>query len=207
MFMRNVCAIALGSLLTLGAASAGAQSPRPRFGSPHLGTLASAAEIAGWNIDVAPDGSGLPAGSGTAAVGAPLFAAQCAACHGAEGQGVPVPGRAGYPRLVGGIGTLVHDIPVKTVGSFWPFATILFDYIRRAMPLTHPQSLSADQVYALSAFILWKNGIIAENETMDAKSLPAVAMPNRHGFFTRPPPETNNIAVIETPPFRAQERK
>lgn len=202
MFMRNVCAIALASVLVVGPASAGAQSTPSRFGSP-----ASGAEIAGWDIDVVPDGAGLPAGSGTAAAGAPLFAAQCAACHGGEGQGVPVPGRAGYPRLVGGIGTLTHDIPVKTVGSFWPFATILFDYIRRAMPLTHPQSLSANQVYALSAFILWKNGIIDENATMDAKSLPAVAMPNRHGFFTRPPPETATIAVIETPPIGAQERK
>ncbi|MGH7066754.1 MAG: c-type cytochrome [Acetobacteraceae bacterium] len=193
---RFALALSLGAFASAGAA---AQSPTaPRFGMP-----ATPAEIAGWNIDVTPDGAGLPPGSGTADAGVPLFAAQCATCHGAEGQGIPVPGRAGYPRLVGGIGTLATDHPVKTDGSFWPYATIIFDYIRRAMPLTHPQSLTADQVYALTAFILWKNGIIAEDRVMDAMSLPGVKMPNRDGFFTRPAPETANTAPLETPPFRA----
>jgi len=177
---------------------AAAQSaPGPRFGA-----AATPAEIAGWNIDVEPSGAGLPPGSGTPSAGAGLFATDCAACHGSEGQGVPVPGRGPYPRLVGGIGTLKNDHPVKTVGSFWPFATIVFAYIRRAMPFTHPESLSADQVYALTAFLLWKNGIIAEDETMDAHTLPAVRMPNVNGFFIRPPPETANPAPVETPPFR-----
>ncbi|MGH7101568.1 MAG: c-type cytochrome [Acetobacteraceae bacterium] len=200
MSMRNrlplALALAFSAFAPIGAA---AQSPAP----PRFGAAATPAEIAGWNIDVTPDGTGLPPGSGTADAGAPIFAAQGAACPGAEGQGIPVPGRAGYPRLVGGIGTLASDHPVKTVGSTWPYATIVFDYIRRAMPLTHPQSLSADQVYALTAFILWKNGIIAEGQAMDATSLPAVKMPNRNGFFTRPPPETANTAPIETPPFPA----
>ncbi|MGH7079365.1 MAG: c-type cytochrome [Acetobacteraceae bacterium] len=197
MSMRNGMPLALA--LSLAAFGAAAQSPAP----PRFGTAATAAEIAGWNIDVTPDGAGLPPGSGTADAGAPIFAAQCAACHGAEGQGIPVAGRAGYPRLVGGIGTLADDHPVKTVGSYWPDATIIFDYIRRAMPLTHPQSLTADQVYALTAFLLWKNGIIAQGQAMDATSLPAVKMPNRDGFFTRPPPETANIPGLQTPPFPA----
>ena len=200
MSMRN--GWLLGPALSLAVCpwiGAAAQSPP----AAHFGTAATAAEIAGWDIDVTPDGAGLPPGSGTPSAGAQLFAAQCAVCHGAEGQGVPVPGRGGYPRLVGGIGTLTRDHPVKTVGSFWPYASILFDYIRRAMPLTHPRSLSANDVYALSAFILWKNGVIAEDAAMNAQSLPAVKMPNRDGFFTRPAPETDNMAVIETRPFPA----
>lgn len=179
-------------------ATSGAVSQQP---TPGLARAATPAEIAGWNIEVTPDGAGLPPGSGTVDQGERLFATTCAVCHGTEGQGVPVPGRAGYPRLVGGIGTLANDKPVKTLGSFWPYATIVFDYIRRAMPLTNPQSLSADQVYALTAFLLWKNGIIAKDTVMDAKTLAAVVMPNRDGFYSRPAPETANIAVTSTAPF------
>jgi S-disulfanyl-L-cysteine oxidoreductase SoxD len=177
-------------------AQAPSQPSTHSFGAP-----ATPAQVAGWNIDVEPDGAGLPAGSGTPAAGAALYAEKCAACHGSEGQGMPVPGRAPYPRLVGGIGTLASEDPVKTVGSFWPYATILFDYIRRAMPFDAPGSLSNDQVYALSAFILAKNGIIANNAVMDAKTLPAVKMPNFDGFYTRPKPETNNLS-----PYRVQGR-
>lgn len=170
-------------------------SPAPgRPSAPSFGAPASPAQIAGWNIDVERDGAGLPPGSGTPATGATLYAAKCAACHGSEGQGRAVPGRGPYPRLVGGIGTLASEHPVKTVGSFWPYATILFDYIRRAMPFDAPGSLSNDQVYALSAFILEKNGIIADNAVMDAKTLPSVTMPNIDGFYTRPKPETNNLS-------------
>jgi cytochrome c len=170
-------------------------APAPSQPSPRsFGAPATPAQVAGWNIDVEPDGAGLPAGSGTPTAGATLYAAKCAACHGSEGQGLPVPGRAPYPRLVGGIGTLASEDPVKTVGSYWPYATILFDYIRRAMPFDAPGSLSNDQVYALSAFILEKNGIIANNAVMDAKTLPAVKMPDSNGFYTRPKPETNNLS-------------
>ncbi|MEM5435821.1 c-type cytochrome [Paraburkholderia diazotrophica] len=140
-------------------------------------------EVAGWNIDVVPDGTGLPIGHGTAAEGATVFAARCAACHGAKGEGVPVSGRGAFPRLVGGIGTLVDDVPIKTVGSYWPYATGVFDYIRRAMPLTAPGSLTSNEAYSLTAFILARNGIISENAVMDEKSLPGVSMPNRNGFF------------------------
>ncbi len=159
-----------------------------------FGTPATQAQIAGWNLDVVPSGAGLPSGRGTPAEGSKLYAAQCAVCHGAEGQGMAVPGHGMFPRLVGGIGTITTDAPVKTVGSFWPYATGLFDYIRRAMPFTKPQSLTSDQVYALTAFILAKNGIIPNDAVMNAQTLPAVKMPNRDGFYSRPEPETDNIA-------------
>ncbi|MEP6658003.1 MAG: cytochrome c, partial [Betaproteobacteria bacterium] len=117
-----------------------------------LGRPASAAEITGWNIDIAPDGKNLPRGSGTIGRGSELFGAQCAACHGAKGEG----GIA--DRLVGGAGTLNTAKPIKTVGSYWPYATTLFDYIRRAMPLNAPQSLSNDDVYAVAGYVLFMNG-------------------------------------------------
>ena len=164
-------------------------------GSQAFGSPATQAQIGGWNLDVLPSGAGLPSGRGTPAEGSKLYAAQCAACHGAEGQGIPVPGHGMFPRLVGGIGTIATDAPAKTVGSFWPYATGLFDYIRRAMPFTKPQSLTSDQVYALTAFILAKNGIIPDDAVINAQTLPAVKMPNRDGFYSRPAPETDNVAA------------
>ncbi|ABE36077.1 cytochrome c family protein [Paraburkholderia xenovorans LB400] len=147
-----------------------------------IGTPVTAQELAAWNIDVAPDGRGLPPGSGDVATGAHVFAAKCAACHGAQGQG-----GLGDP-LVGGQGTLASAKPKRTVGSYWPYATTLFDYIRRAMPYNAPESLSADEVYALSAFLLNQNGIVAANTRLDAASLPRVVMPNRNGFVIDPRP-------------------
>ncbi len=141
-----------------------------------LGQPLSAREIAGWNIDVKADGTGLPAGRGTSAEGAVLYAHECASCHGAAGGGKPA------NRLVGGIGTLASAHPVKTVGSYWPYATTLFDYIRRAMPREAPQSLKDDEVYALTAYILLLNGIIPADAEMNASTLPEVEMPNRNGF-------------------------
>jgi len=129
-----------------------------------------------WNIDIGPNGDGLPVGSGTAIAGEVLYQEQCASCHGDKGQG----GIAN--RLVGG-GALNTSTPVKTVGSFWPYSTTIFDYMRRAMPHSAPQSLSNDQVYAATAYILFLNKIIAKDAVMDAKSLPLVRMPNRDGFI------------------------
>jgi S-disulfanyl-L-cysteine oxidoreductase SoxD len=151
--------------------------------SPNLGTPITPAQAATWHLDVEPDGKSLPAGTGTPAVGARIYATQCAACHGADLQGVPVPGRAPFPALVGGEGTLASEHPKKTVGSYWPYATTLFDYIRRTMPFNRPQSLSNDQVYAVTAFILARNHIIAQNATLNAKTLPKVRMPNGDGFY------------------------
>ena len=147
-----------------------------------VGTPLSDQDLAAWNIDIAPDGRGLPAGSGDVATGARVFAAQCAACHGAQGQGLL------GDALVGGRGTLASAKPKRTVGSYWPYATTLFDYIRRAMPFTAPESLSADDVYAVCAFLLNQNGIVPPDTRLDARSLPAVKMPNRDGFVADPRP-------------------
>jgi S-disulfanyl-L-cysteine oxidoreductase SoxD len=144
--------------------------------SPDLGRVATPDEIAGWDISIDPSGAGLPAGSGTARTGAAIFAAKCAACHGEAGGGKP------NDQLVGGQGTIATDKPVKTVGSYWPYATTLFDYIRRAMPLPQSKSLADEEVYALAAYILAQNKIIGEDDVMDARTLPQVKMPNRDGF-------------------------
>jgi S-disulfanyl-L-cysteine oxidoreductase SoxD len=145
---------------------------------PNLGREVKPAEIAAWDISITPDGSGLPPGSGTAAEGSAVYFAKCAGCHGGKGTEGPA------DRLVGGIGTLATKRPVKTVGSYWPFATTLFDYIRRAMPYNAPRSLSNDEVYAVSAYLLFLNGIIDLEVRLDAKSLPQVKMPNRDGFVS-----------------------
>ncbi|MBN3762037.1 cytochrome c [Burkholderia sp. Ac-20365] len=147
-----------------------------------IGTPISDADIAAWNIDVAPDGHGLPAGSGDVAMGGRIFAARCATCHGAKGEGLI------GDQLIGGRGTLTSANPKRTVGSYWPYATTLFDYIRRAMPYNAPQSLSADEVYAVSAWILNQNGIVPDDARLDAHSLAAVHMPNRDGFVSDPRP-------------------
>ena len=149
---------------------------------PGLGRVATPDEIASWDVSIGPDGAGLPPGRGTPKQGEPVYAEKCAACHGEKGAGKP------NDQLVGGRGSLSGDqAPVKTVGSFWPYATTLFDYVRRAMPLNAPKSLSDDEVYAVSAYILQLNGIIGEADAMDAQTLPRVQMPNRDGFtvFTR----------------------
>ena len=145
---------------------------------PNLGRDVKPEEIAVWDMSIPPDGSGLPAGGGTAVEGAAVYNANCAACHGANGTGGPA------DPLVGGIGTLASKKPVKTVGSYWPYATTLFDYVRRAMPFNAPQSLSNDEVYAVSAYLLFLNGIINPEARMDAKTLPQVNMPNRDGFVS-----------------------
>jgi len=147
--------------------------------SPNLGAVATPEEIAAWDISIGPDGAGLPPGSGTPKQGEALYVAKCLACHGEKGAGKP------NDPLVGGIGTLAGDKPpVKTVGSFWPYATTVFDFVRRAMPYNESKSLTSDELYAVVAYILNLNGIIAEDETMDAKTLPRVKMPNREGFVT-----------------------
>jgi cytochrome c len=145
-----------------------------------FGRPASPDEIALWDIDVRPDGKGLPPGSGTVARGKQVFAENCAACHGDNGQG----GIKDF--LVGGQGTLSSDNPVKTVGSFWPYATTLFDYIHRAMPYQAPGSLSNDDTYAVAAYILSLNGILPVDGKIDRDSLPKIRMPNRDGFVPEP---------------------
>jgi len=147
-----------------------------------LGRAASTAQVAAVDIDVAPSGAGLPAGSGTAAQGAPLYATNCASCHGANGEGKP----PAYPQLIGGPkGTFdfASDFKIpRTVGNYWPYATTLFDYIRRAMPLAAPGSLTPDQTYAVTAYLLSREGIIPDGTSLDAKSLAAIQMPARSHF-------------------------
>ena len=141
-----------------------------------LGKPIAENQIKAWNIDIGPSGAGLPSGSGTAVTGEIIYQQKCSSCHGDKGQG----GIAN--RLVGG-GNLNTDKPVKTVGSFWPYSTTIFDYVRRAMSHQAPQSLTDDQVYALTAYILYMNKIISKDEVMNATSLPLVKMPNRDGFI------------------------
>ena len=160
----------LATLLVSSTAAAAADTPK--FGKP-----ISEADAAAWDISIGPDGVGLPAGSGTPAQGAMVFAAKCAACHGAKGEG------GAGPRLVGGQGTLAAPaLPVQTVGSYWPYATTVFDYVRRTMPWDRPKTLSNDEVYAVTAFILNINGIVKDGEAMNKDTLAKVRMPNRDGF-------------------------
>ncbi|CAH2912246.1 MAG: Periplasmic sulfane dehydrogenase, diheme c-type cytochrome subunit SoxD [uncultured Paraburkholderia sp.] len=184
--MRTSAQMALSALLVIvGLASCASIQRDARGPSPaknDIGTPLCEEALAAWNIDIAPDGRGLPAGSGDVATGARVFAAKCAACHGAHGEG------GLGDALVDGQGTLSSAKPKRTVGSYWPYATTLFDYIRRAMPYNAPESLSADEVYALSAFLLNRNGIVPADARLDAASLPRVAMPNRDGFVPDPRP-------------------
>jgi S-disulfanyl-L-cysteine oxidoreductase SoxD len=169
MFTRSTL-LAAGLALLAGYGAALAESP-------NLGKVASPEEIASWDISIGPDGAGLPPGSGTPPQGEQVYLAKCQACHGEKGAGKP------NDQLAGGQGSLEPgQAPVKTVGSFWPYATTLFDHVRRAMPLNESKSLRDEEVYAVVAYILLLNGVIGANDTIDAKTLPAVRMPNRDGF-------------------------
>src|SRR5262245_33201363 len=162
----------LPAIRSQGAAPEGAVAMR----GPDLGRLASVEEVAAWDISIGPEGTGLPPGSGTPAAGAVAYARHCQLCHGDKGAGQP------NDRLVGGHGTLAGANPVRTIGSYWPYATTVFDYVRRAMPYPNPRTLSDADVYAVTAYLLPLNRIIAETDTMNAATLPAVKMPNRGNF-------------------------
>ncbi len=158
-------------LLVLTASPALAAAPRP-----YLGTPADPGRIAAWDLLPGRDGGNLPPGRGSVRQGAAIFADRCAACHGEAGIGNPA------DRLTGGVGSLASAKPLRTVASYWPYATSLFGYIRVAMPINQPRSLGANEVYALCAYILSVDGIVPKNAVLDAASLPAVKMPNRDGF-------------------------
>src|SRR6266581_3926492 len=168
----------IATVVILVASAASAAAPAP----PKLGRPATPDEIARIDISIPPDGKGLPAGSGSVSQGAAVFAQKCAACHGANAEGTP-----SGDRLVGGIGSLNTPMPLKTVASYWPYATTVFDYIRRAMPITNPQSLQNEEVYGLVAFILSRDNVVPMDAVMDAASLPKVQMPNRAGFVNWEP--------------------
>jgi len=146
--------------------------------SPNLGKPISPEDLAAWDISIGPDGTGLPPGSGTAKQGEAVFTAKCQACHGEKGAGRP------NDRLVGGQGSLAGDKPpIKTIGSFWPYATTMFDYVRRAMPYNESKTLSPDEIYAVVAYVLNLNGVIGDTDVINAQTLPNVKMPNRDGFI------------------------
>lgn len=147
-----------------------------------LGRQASADEVKAWDITIGPEGLELPDGGGSAVEGAQVYEVRCKECHGDQGIG------GDQAALIGEPEQLKQAPPIKTVGSYWPFATTLFDYTRRAMPFEDPGTLTDDQAYAVTAYVLHLNGIIGEAEVMDRESLPRVEMPNRHGFIRDPRP-------------------
>jgi mono/diheme cytochrome c family protein len=178
---KRIVVIAAAAL----AACAGPQPAAPGK-PPAFGTAVGAEEIARYDISIPPSGAGLPKGGGSARQGLQVYEQKCMACHGAKGAGKPA------DVLVGGAGSLASKAPLRTVGSYWPYATTLFDYVRRAMPITNPLSLSDDEVYAVSAYLLFLNGIIGEDAVMNAQTLPQVKMPNRDGFVSDWPPRARN---------------
>jgi len=169
------------------AACSVALAQAPSFNN--VGRSPTSEEIQAWDIAIGPNGKELPAGSGSAKEGAEIYKRKCAACHGPTGEG----GQLG-PHLLGGQGTLNTPQPVRTIGSYWPFATTIWDYIHRAMPHGQGGSLSANEVYSLTALMLYWNHIIAETDVIDAKSLPKVKMPNRNGFI---PPRMEDIGDMQ----------
>jgi S-disulfanyl-L-cysteine oxidoreductase SoxD len=160
------------------ASTLAAQSPK--YG---VGRAPTAAELQEWSISISPEGKGLPPGRGTAADAKELYANRCAKCHGDKGQG-----RDSVP-LAGGKGTLRNPKPLRTVGSYWPYATTIWDYINRAMPFDRPGTLTAGEVYSLTAYVLYLNDLAKENDVIDAQTLPKIQMPNRNGFVTDPRPD------------------
>ncbi|MBW7469785.1 c-type cytochrome [Marinobacter sp. F4218] len=158
------------------------------YGSP-----ATEEQIQAWDIDIRPDGQGLPEGSGSVEEGMGIYETYCSSCHGAFGEGM---GR--YPKLSGGEGSLTEDRPEKTIGSYWPYASTLWDYIHRAMPFFAPQSLTDDQVYALTAYVLNLNYIVDGDFVANKDTLPQVKMPNEDGFIWEDPrPEVTNVRCME----------
>lgn len=185
MSMRDIAsAAACACIAAIALSSYVHAQAQTRYG---FGTPASPQDLAAF-FAIPASGSGLPSGSGTAAIGAKVFAENCSACHGDHLEGNPAKGIGG-DKLIGGRGTLATPTPVKTVESYWPYATTLFDYIKRAMPFSTPGSLNDDQVYSVVAYILSQAHIIKPTETMNATTLPKVEMPNRDGFEPDPRPE------------------
>jgi hypothetical protein len=154
-----------------------------------IGTPATSGQIQGWDIDVRPDGSGLPPGSGTVQQGEKIYAEQCAACHGEKGQN---PAK-GFDQLAGGRGTLATAKPVRSIGSNWPYATTVFDYVRRAMPFPSPQTLTPDEVYSVVAYLLYINDIVPREAVLTAQTLPKVRMPNADGFIRDGRPDADDM--------------
>lgn len=198
--VKTFC-LSLSATLMLAACTAPGLTAVDKPASPRLGKAVTEQSLAAWNIDVrTTDGLGLPPGSGTVAAGKLVYEAQCIACHGAEAKGGSM-----FGPMVGGIGSFKTNTRVLTVGSMYPYAPILFDYVRRAMPLTAPQSLTNDETYAVSAYLLHLNGLVPENAVMNRDTLTAVRMPNRDGFIGDGRPDTQAVRCTSNcPPISAQ---
>src|SRR4051812_34826332 len=174
--------------------SCATQETSQPVGKPNVkyGKAIAEADVAPWNIDIrTSDGSGLPPGRGSVAEGKAVYDAKCTVCHGAEAKGGPVVG-----AMVGGIGSFKTNVRVLTPGSMYPYAPILFDYIRRAMPMDKPQSLTVNEVYAVSAYILQLNGLVPADAVMDQATLAKVQMPNRDGFIVDDRPDTQAVRCM-----------
>src|SRR5436190_4688119 len=180
MFMRRALVAGGAGVLVIVATALSSDAQLPTYG---LGRTPTAEQIKAWDVTIPWDGAGLPPGSGTAALGKAIFTERCASCHGENGQDPK------YGALVGGRGTLNTAKPVLTIGSFWAHAPTLWSYINRAQPIDEPGSLTLEQVYAVTAYLLHLNGIIGEDDVMDARTLPQVRMPNREGFVLDPRPD------------------
>ncbi len=184
---RNLALTAAAAgLVVLSAASADADGRK----FPELGAAATPEQIQAWDIDVRPDGLGAPPGSGTAAKGEKVYIQKCAACHGDFGEA-----RGRFPVLVGGHGTMKDDRPEKTVGSYWPYASTIFDYIKRAMPFGEAQTLTNDEVYALTAFLLNMNDVVDSSFVLDASNIGKIEMPNAKNFFDDPRPDAQTVKM------------
>jgi len=175
--------VVAGFAMALSGTATAAERP---FG---LGALATAEQIAGWDIDVRPDGKGAPIGSGTAADGEEIYAERCASCHGDFGEGVDR-----WPILAGGLGSLITDDPVKTVGSYWPYASTVYDYVYRAMPFGEAQSLTHDETYQVVAYILYMSDVIDDEFVLSNETIGSVKMPNQNGFMLPDPRPDGQLA-------------
>ena len=175
--------VVAGFAMVLSGTATAAERP---FG---LGTLATAEQIAGWDIDVRPDGKGAPIGSGTAADGEEVYAERCGSCHGDFGEGIDR-----WPILAGGLGSLVTDDPVKTVGSYWPYASTVYDYVYRAMPFGEAQSLTHDETYQVVAYILYMSDVIDDEFVLSNETIGSVKMPNQNGFMLPDPRPDGQLA-------------